>query len=261
MFRISILLFLFVMNSSVMAQPSPCGNENTVDFGLVNVGQDCANGTWYVSTYYGYAAGRIVASAPMKITEKLAADGMNGELVMINGGKEIQFTLDNYDVPITGFRFSAPIGTQVVLVPDYGYGYFSIGGSLPDAYEVVNLTDPAVKHLFLYSPQSGRQLNKAEHATVRWISSAHFNNVSISIGRSPGQASWIRSPSGNQAFHITNSGSFEWDVLKINSACHDFYLKIGGYGNDGSGYFSSVGEIFYVLHPYDYGFTCPAISY
>lgn len=41
-----------------------------------------------MSADYGYASGLIVPSAPLKITEKFAPDGLwNGELVSMNEGK------------------------------------------------------------------------------------------------------------------------------------------------------------------------------
>lgn len=262
MYRSALFVILSLFTSVTMAQVSPCATEGVVEPGEVNVGQDCDSGIWYVIANYSYASGRIIASAPLTIIEKLAGDSMFGRLITKNNGKEILFRLDNYETDMTGFRFSAPPGTRVVLVPDYHAGYFSVGDSAPDYYERVNLTDPSVKHLFIYGPQSGQILNKGESSTIEWVSSEHFNRVFISIGRSPSQQSWVRDTSGNQAFYIENTGRFEqWNVLKINSACHDFYLKIGGYANDGTGYSSATSEVFQVLHPYDYGFVCPPISY
>lgn len=256
-----VFLCIFFVVSTAMAQPSPCGASVNPEPGVVNVGQDCSSGDWYVTTDYGYASGLIVASAPMKVTRKLAADGSGfGELVSLNGGKAIRFSLDNYEASSAGFTFTAPPGTNVALLPDYGSGYFSVGGNPPDVYEIVDLTDPAISHLFIVNPMEGQQLNKGEYKTVRWVSSSNFNTVYLGIGRSPSQTSWIRSPTGDYAVNIDNTGSFLWDVLKVNSACHDFYLKISGYANDGSGYLMSTSEIFNVLHDYDYGFQCPGIT-
>lgn len=253
------VIFLWTV-SNVSAQPSPCGSVASPEPGVIYVGQDCSNGEWYITTDYGYASGLLVASVPMQITKKLASDGAwYGELVSLNGGKAIRFLLDNYEATNQGFTFKAPVGTSVALLPDYGYGYFSVGGSPADLYDLVNLTDPSIPHLFLVSPREGQQLNKGETKTVRWISSGHFSKVFIGIGRSPYQTSWIRSPSSQYATNIDNTGSFLWNVLRINSVCHDFYLKISGYANDGSGYLQSTSEIFNVLHDFDYGIQCPAI--
>jgi len=262
MYRVCLTLLLFIwVVSNAAAQPSPCGETATPELGIIYVGQDCASGEWYMTTKSGYASGIIVASAPMHITQKLAGDGQGyGELVSLNNGKAIRFLLDNYEAIDSGFRFSAPLGTNVVLIPDYGSGYYSVGGNDPDVYDMVDLTDPAITHLFIVAPKEGQQLNKGEYHAVRWVSSENFNKVFIAIGRSPSQASWIRSPDGQSAFYIDNTGSFLWDVLKINSACHDFYLTISGYANDGSGYFKSTSEIFNVLHNLDNGFVCPAIT-
>lgn len=252
-------LFFVVMDG--FAQPSPCGNVDNPEPGVVHVGQDCASGEWYVQTDYGYASGIIVASEPLKITEKFASDGMwYGELISMNEGKVIRYFLDNYEATRNGFKFEAPVGTSVALLPDYGYGYFSIGGSPADSYEMVNLTDPSIPHLFVVTPREGQHLNKGEHKNIKWVSSPHFEKISLAISRAPSQTTWIRSPDGQYAFNITNSGSFLWDVLRINTVCHDFYLKISGYANDGSGYYQSTSEVFNVLHPNDYGIQCPAIQ-
>jgi len=259
--RALVMMGLMFMITDLSAQPSPCGNVENPEPGVVYVGQDCANGEWYVQTDYGYASGIIVASQPMEVTEKFAADGMwYGELISMNGGKVIRYFFDNYEVMRNGFTFKAPVGTNVALIPDYGYGYFSIGGNPPDSYELVNLTDPEIPHLFVITPRETQYLNKREQKTIRWVTSPHFDKVSLAISRAPYQTTWIRSPEGQYAFNIDNTGSFLWDVLKINTVCHDFYLKISGYANDGSGYYQSTSEIFNVLHPYDYGIQCPAIQ-
>lgn len=256
-----VIFVLFGVIATVSAQPSPCGISVNPEPGVINIGQDCSTGEWYLSTDYGYASGLIVASAPMSITKKLADDGLwFGELVSMNGGKAIRFTLDNYESSSRGFTFKAALGTKVALIPDYGYGYFSIGGSPADMYDLVNLTDPSIPHLFIVNPKQGQQLNKGEDKTVRWVSSSHFDKVYLGIGRSPYQTSWIRSPSGQSATNIDNTGSFLWDVLKINSVCHDFYLKISGYANDGSGYLASTSDVFNVLHDFDYGIQCPPLT-
>lgn len=257
------LLFVFLLSTSqTFAQPSPCGSIAQMDPGVVYVGQDCRLGEWYVKADYGYASGTIVASAPMKVTEKFAADGLwNGKLISQDQGKVIRFALDNLDVMTTGFKFTAELGTNVAIIPDYGEGYFSVGGSAPDFYKIVNLTDPSIPHLFMVIPRAGQQLLKGEDKVLRWISSPDFDRVSIAIGRSPSSTSWIRSPDGSYAFNIDNNGEYLWDVLRINSACHDFYLKLSGYKNDNSGqYLLTTSEVFNVLHDKDYGFTCPPIT-
>ena len=244
-----------------LALASPCGTPDDPNIGRhdLQVWQDCGLGTWYIRAVDSTNSATIYASSSLTIKEKSGADDERGELHLSNGGKRLDLTLDarNGEKRLV---FTAAADTSVAIIPGSRVS-LRLGQFGDNSSDLTDLTDPAVKHLFLVIPNEGQYLNKGEVKTLRYVASSHFNNIFLSIGRSPYQATWLRDPLGNQAFSIPNTGKFDWDVLKINSACHDFYITIGGYANDGSGYLKSPGQTFHVLHPYDYGFVCPVISY
>ena len=258
---LKLITCLLTFAFSIYANASPCGTptNTALEDRDLQVWQDCGLGTWHLRATGGVHSATIYASSAMTITLKSGADDTRGSLVLDNQGKRMLLSLDARSAEKI-IVFSANADASVAIWPD-SRSTLQLGQNADVSRGLTDLTDPAINHLFLINPEAGQHLNKGEIKTLYWVSSAQYDNVFLSIGRSPYQATWLRDVNGNQAFNIPNSGSFDWDVLRINSACHDFYITIGGYANDGSGYRNSAGETFYVLHANDYGFTCPAISY
>lgn len=259
----AIIFFLFFIPSFVWAAtPNPCGQpqlsqSSDPNMEWIAAWQDCT-GNWSVRGHNGVFTGIIFSSKPVSITQK-DQDGQWGYVHHMKDANQIYFHFFMAEGQSKTLKFSADKDTHVALKLLTGQSV-NVGADGSLVYGNVNLTKVDVPHLFFLTPNKDQILNKGEHKTIEWVSSSHFDKIFISIGRSPYQASYLRDPDGKQAFYIDNTNSYNWDVLKINSACHDFYLSIAAYGNDGSGYHKFTSEIFTILHDIAPGFQCPAIQ-
>lgn len=260
--KCAAILSLLLISTSLWANPNPCGQVDNPSsdpyLAWIGAWQDCNLGEWTIKAQNDVYSGIIFASKPLTVLEK-SHDGPWGYIHHMKDAKQIYFHFVMNAGEKRSLRFKADADTHVAL--KLLTGQSAVVGAMGELVQGnIDLTNPQIPHLFFLTPNKDQVFNKGEIKTIEWVSSTHFERIFVSIGRSPYQASYIRTPGGSQAFYIDNILRFEWDVLKINSACHDFYLTISGYANDGSGYHKFTSEIFSVLHDIAPGFVCPEIQ-